>query len=107
MSLGAHTVVFGRRPPKDAYGDPGAGSPTETTVTGCYVQPATSAERTDLRDTVTTGLVAYIPGTPDVVATDYVRWNGAVYAVDGEPDRWDDASGRPHHLEVKLRRVEG
>lgn len=112
MRLGAHTVVVVRRTRKDVYGDPGAGAAAETTVRGCYVQPPTTSahivtEQTDLRDTVTIVLIVYMPPGSDVVATDRIRWNGTEYNVADDPARWDDANGRPHHLEVKLRRVEG
>jgi hypothetical protein len=105
--LGAHTVTVIRPPAKDPYGDPLPGTGTETTVMGCYVQPRDSTEFTDARDTTVTDLLAFIPPGTDILATDQVRWNGALYQVNEDPARWDDIDGVPHHLEVTLRRVEG
>ena len=111
--LGSHVVTIVRPAGKDAFGDPLAGS-TETVVTGCFVQPRSAAsgqsastEQTDLRDTVITGLVAFMPPTADVRATDKIRWLGDLYQVEGDPSRWPDVRARNHHIEVVLRRVEG
>ncbi|MCO6011417.1 hypothetical protein NE236_41355 [Actinoallomurus purpureus] len=106
MKLGSHTVTVVRPAGQDPLGDPLPGS-AETTVGGCFVQPRTSTEATDLRDTVITGLIAFLPPGTDVRATDKIRFNGVLYAVDGDPDAWDVLSGRAHHVEVALRRVEG
>lgn len=106
MRLGGHTLTIVRAAGKDPLGDPLPGS-TETTVTGCFVQPRTSTEATGLRDTVITGLIAFMPAGAAVLATDRIRWNGDLYAVDGDPADWDDINGKPHHHEVPLRRVEG
>lgn len=107
MRLGSHTLTVVRDAGKDPLGDPLPGGATETTVTGCFVQPRSSTEQTDMRDTVTTGLVAFMPAGTDVLATDRIRWGGALYAVDGDPAAWEELNGNAHHLEVLLRRVEG
>jgi hypothetical protein len=111
--LGDHTVTIVRPPALDPYGDPLPGAAVETTVSGCFVQsrgagqPGASSELTDQRDTVITGMLVFMPSGTDVEPTDRVRWNGDLYAVEGEPDRWDDIRGNAHHIEVQLRRVEG
>ena len=106
MRLGGHTVTIVRSAGKDPLGDPLPGD-TETTVSGCFVQPRSSGELTDMRDTVITGLVVFLPTGTVITATDRIRWDGVLYAVDGEPAAWDEISGKQHHLEVALRRVEG
>jgi hypothetical protein len=105
--LGGHTITRIRPPERDKNGDPVPGSGSEVDIGGCSVQPRQSTEATDLRNTVTTGLVAFVPAGADIAATDRIRWNGTVYAVDGEPAAWDDLNGAPDHVEVALRRVEG
>ncbi|MCW2870890.1 hypothetical protein [Actinacidiphila oryziradicis] len=104
--LGGHVVTIVRPAGKDAFGDPLAGA-VETDVAGCFVQPRTSSERTDMQDQVITGAVVFMAAGTDVLATDKVRFNGVVYQVDGEPRRWDDKRGNRHHLEVDLKLVEG
>ncbi|MCW2904923.1 MAG: hypothetical protein JWO67_7188 [Streptosporangiaceae bacterium] len=104
--LGGHTVTVVRPAGKDRFGDPLSGV-IETDVAGCYVQPRTSTEQTDQRDTVITGLIVFMPPTADVLATDKVRWLGGLYQVDGDPARWADVHARSHHIQVALRRVEG
>ena len=107
VRLGGHTITIVRPPARDGFGDPVSGAAVETTVPGCFVQPRTSGEQTDLRDQVVTGLIAFLPAGVDVTATDRVRYAGALYQVDGDPSRWSDGHGSEHHLEVALRHVEG
>lgn len=107
VRLGGHTVTIIRPAGRDPFsGDPLTGA-TETIVIGCFVQPRTSSEQTDLRDQTITGLIAYLPADVDIVATDRVRYGDGVFQVDGDPARWSDGRGAEHHLEVTLRRVEG
>lgn len=105
--LGAHTITVIRPPARDKNGDPVPGSGTQVDVDGCSVQPRQSTEATDLRNTVTTGLIAFIPPGVEVKATDRIVHKGVTYAVDGEPADWDDLEAVPSHLEVALKRVEG
>lgn len=105
--LGGHTATIVRPVGYDQHGDPLPGDPTETTVTGSSMQPAGSAEDTDGRDTVNSRWTWFAPPGTDLRATDRVRWRGHMYEVDGDPQPWDDDRGRPHHLEVQLRRVTG
>lgn len=66
-----------------------------------------STELTGGRDTVITGLIAYIPAGADIHATDRIIWRDVTYAVDGDPAAWDDLDGTADHIEVQLRRVTG
>lgn len=107
MRLGSHSVTIVRPIGQDAHGDPLPGDPTEDEVSGCSVQPSSSVELTDGRDTVVSLWDAFLPAGTDVRATDQVRWNGQLYEVDGDPAPWDDDLGRAHHIEVRLRHVTG
>jgi hypothetical protein len=78
------------------------GTDTETDVTGCSVQPTSGSELTDSGELVVTNLTAYLPPGTDVLATDRVRWLGAVYAVNGPPALWHDQTGTPSHVQVQL-----
>lgn len=105
--LGGHTITVVRPAERGPDGDPLPGTGSEVDVEGCSVQPRTSNEATDARDTVISGLIAYVPASADIRATDRIIWRGDTYAVDGDPGCWDDLTGTPDHLEVPLRRVTG
>jgi len=105
--LGGHTVTVVRPVGKDRHGDSLPGDPSETTVSGASVQPASTQEELDSRDTVIAQWVCFMPPGTDITATDQVRFRGDLYDVDGDPQPWDDELGRPHHIEVQLRRVTG
>lgn len=105
--LGYHIITVVRPPERGPNGDPLPGSGSTVDVDGCFVQPRTSTEATDGRDTVITGLIAYVPAGVDIRATDRIVFRGVPYAVDGDPGYWDDMTGSPDHAEVPLRRVTG
>lgn len=105
--LGDQTITVVRPPKRGKNGDPLPGTGSEFDIEGCSVQPRQSTEATDLRDTVTTGLVVFAPGRPDILETDRIRYRGNLYAVDGEPAFWDELDGEPEHAEVQLKRVKG
>jgi hypothetical protein len=107
MSLGSQTVTLVVEPGRDRFGDIIPGSGSETTVNGCMVQPDTTNEVTDGRDTITTSLRAWLPAGTVVAATAKVRYDGTLYSVDGEPSRWIDFEGVEDHVELRLRIVEG
>jgi hypothetical protein len=107
-AIGAQTITILRPPGRDLFGDPLPDPPAEIEVAGCSVQPDHSREdATGGRDTVTTTLTAWLPPGTDICSTDQVRHDGRVYAVDGAPARWVDLSGREHHVQVRLRVIEG
>jgi hypothetical protein len=107
VRLGGHTISVVRPAGRDPFSGDWLSGATETTVRGCFVQPRSSDEQTDLRDQVVTGVIAFLPAGVDIAATDRVRYAGRTYQVDGDPARWDDAHGVEHHLEVVLREVTG
>ncbi|RDG37960.1 hypothetical protein [Streptomyces corynorhini] len=104
--FGAHTITILRPPPADQFGDP-TGPPAEREVSGAFMQPVTTTERLDGRDTVVSGWQVFLPPSTDIRATDQVRWRDDLYEVDGDPQPQDDLAGRTRHLEVRLRRVTG
>lgn len=105
--LGRHTAMILRGRGTDAHGDPLPGDPDEFEVTGTSMQPASSTEVIDAGDQVISLWDWFVPPNTDVRATDQVRFRGDLYDVDGDPQPLDDERGRPHHLEVRLRRVTG
>ena len=107
MILGEHTITVVRPPKPGPNGDPLPGTGSSTDVDGCSVQPRVSTEDTAGRDTVISGLIAYVPAGADITATDTIEFRDVVYAVDGDPGYWDDLTATPDHIEVPLRRVSG
>lgn len=105
--LGGDTITVVRPPERDGNGDPLPGTGSRVDVDGCSVQPRQSTEATDLRNTVITGLIAFVPAGADIRATDRIEWRGETYAVDGDPADWRDLGGVQDHIEVALRRVTG
>ncbi len=85
---------------------------TETTVTGCMVEPYPLAEKLnveDMRDRefVRTALRVYAPKTTDVVYTDRVLFNGILYKLFGDGNDWFHLDGTKNHVAFIIRRSHG
>ncbi|WP_431881573.1 phage head completion protein [Micromonospora chalcea] len=93
----------------DGYGNeaPDWANPTRVDVTGCRLQPIPAEDYVLDREAVTTRWRLFAPPGIDLRATDRVEHNGAVYDVDGDPQRWPSPTGRLNHVEALLRRTEG
>jgi hypothetical protein len=104
--LGSDTVTILRGRTRDNFGNLQGGD-TGTDVTGCSVQPASSSELTDRGELTVANLTLYLPAGTDILATDRVRWNGQVYAVNGPPNRWNDETGTEDHVQAQLLLREG
>ena len=75
----------------------------EHEVTGCSVQPASSATAwTDQRQPVTYDAVLYAPPGADVEDGDRIVYAGATYAVDGAPMPWASPTGAIDHVQANL-----
>jgi hypothetical protein len=106
VTLGPVTATIVRPPARDWQGDR-AGSATETDIDGCSWQPGASSETLAGGDTVITSGTVFMPGNPDIQATDQVRVSGVLYAVAGTPAAWQDDVGAPVHTEAQLRLTGG
>lgn len=80
--------------------------PTETTITGCSVQPAGSDE-TDSRQNVAVRLTVYMPPGSPVTAWSRIRYQGGDYHVDGHPDVWKSPTGSVSHMVARLTQWKG
>lgn len=81
---------------------------TETSVSGCSVQPAATSLSQDGRVLgIEDGWTAYVPPGTDVKEGDRVRWNGELYAINGAPRAWTSPTGRVAHIALNLRRWSG
>lgn len=105
--LGPHSIDVlrvGESSGKDDYGNDTAGADVEFTVTGCSVQPGAGGEFDDQREATTTLFTVWAPLDPRVFDTDRIRYDGTVYAVDGQVARWDFTPG---HQVIRLKAVSG
>lgn len=109
--LGRDTVTGITRTdgPRDAKGIP-TRVESSFSISNCSLQPMSTAEIVGATDMVVSmwRLIAPANGpAAQLTPTSAVQHNGISYEVDGEPEPWRDAHGRPHHIEVTLRRPEG
>lgn len=105
MILGSHTITVLRAPlVEDDYGNETRDwtAATQSTVSGCSVQPVTGIEVTVARDTIVSRWQLWAPDGTDLVATDRVEFDGAAYEVDGEVQRWNFPPAS--HITALLRR---
>jgi hypothetical protein len=107
-------VLHAGSPEQDEYGNDIPSPPTEQTVHGCAVWPGTAAsdraskELVGERNSVTYGLVVFLPAGVVITPADQVIVRGALYEVDGEPGAWRSyLTGTVAGTQVSLRRVEG
>lgn len=106
--FGQQTVTGVRR----TWGAPDAlGVPTRidtpVEITGCSVQPLSTAEQLSDVDQVTTRWKLYAPASAMLTVTDAVIVNGLTYEIDGDPQTWSDQCGMPSYTECLLRRATG
>lgn len=106
MKLGSHTITRLRATERQSdYGNTTEldwTTPARTDIDGCSVQPASSDEFTIDRDSFTTRLIAYVPSSAELRASDRVEWQGITYDIDGDVLRWD--FGALSHIVINLRR---
>lgn len=68
------------------------------------VQPMTNDEDVVDQNRTVTRWRLFLDPTADVTATDRIEWDGDVYEVDGDIERWK-RRGRLHHLQAVLMKV--
>ena len=76
----------------------------------CMIRPV-QGEETEVdgrrRSTVVTRWMLFAPLDADITAHDRVRWSGAVYKIDAEPQPVTTHSPFLDHLETQFTKVEG
>jgi hypothetical protein len=71
------------------------------------VDPGASDEVLQNRDGTLIQWTVYLDGSPDVLSTDRVQYNGHTYAIDGEPAGWNSPIDILDHRVLLLKRWEG
>lgn len=85
-------------------------TPADVVTPGCSVQRATDMESVGDEDLTISKWRAFCPPTTAVLAlkaTDGAIYNGITYEIFGDPERWTDRRGIPHHVTVILRKARG
>ncbi len=67
------------------------------------VQPVSTTEDTDSRQTTVQRWQLRAPSAADLVSSDRIRWRGLVLEVDGDVEVWDPTRPRRGHLACLLR----
>lgn len=104
--LGGDILTIIPRPGRDRFGDPAPGAPPFD-VEGCNLQDQSSEETDRGERQVVVDARAFLPSGTPVSSRDQVRHGTDVYEVHGRPAHHRDLDGNPHHVEVRLRSVEG
>lgn len=82
--------------------------PTETTVNGCSMQPASTSLSLDGRVLgITDGWTAYLPPGTDVKDGDRVKFNNETFEIDGAPRVWTSPTGAVSAIQLNLKRWSG
>jgi hypothetical protein len=103
--LGAQTFTR-ERYPVDTEGEYDFdATPDSLVVRGCSIQPITGTETLQGREARRIAWTAWAPPGHDVRATDFARFNGQLYRVAGEPQRWEQ--GALAHDVILFERWEG
>jgi len=72
-------------------------------VGGCNVQPVSSSVSwNDPAQAVTVRARLFAPPSADIQAGDRITYNGAQYAIDGNPHAWKSPTGAVDHIECAL-----
>ncbi|MBL3808517.1 hypothetical protein ACFWFV_14060 [Streptomyces diastaticus] len=116
MSFGWHrdTIVRVRAPmATDPYGNPRRdwANAERTPMPGWRVQPVQGARQTAAETIPREGLERsrrlFGPISADIESTDRIEWQGEVWVIDGDVDRWRGPTGRLAHTELLMQRMEG
>ncbi|BEL07827.1 hypothetical protein Q0Z83_060180 [Actinoplanes sichuanensis] len=79
-------------------------SSTDDAAYPADVQPLATDEQVVDEQRTTTRWRLILPATADVIASDRIAWDGDVYEIDGDVQRWK-RRGVVHHLEAVLLTV--
>ena len=81
---------------------------SETTITGCSVQPSSTSLSQDGRILgISESFTLYMPADADVKEGDRIEYGSNTYVVSGVPRTWVSATGGLDNKQVALERWEG
>lgn len=76
-------------------------------VPRCSLQPVSTAETLGSADMTVSMWQLFAPPTVDLTSVDAIRVGTLSLEVVGDPQTWPSPGGRPHHVEVLLRKATG
>lgn len=80
----------------------------EVEIVGCSMQPAGNTLSQDGRVLgVFDGYTCYAPYNADIQAGDRIEFDGQIYEINGEPNRWRSATGSLDNMLLNLVRWSG
>lgn len=81
---------------------------TQSTISGCSVQPASTSLSQDGRVLgLSEGLTVYAPVDADIKASDRISYGGNTYTINGEPKIWTSPTGAVSTMQLQLERWSG
>lgn len=103
------TVIHDSPGGYDEFGDPVAGTTTETEIANCAVAPRYSTEPTERgRVGVIVGKTLFVPPSATIVFDDRIVIDEVTYTVEGQPGSWvQPMTGTDFGFEVALVRAVG
>lgn len=105
-----HTTITRIRPgEKESRGSviPDWDNASRLDIPECLVQPSTTSLSQDGRiQGITDGLTACCPLDSDIIAGDRIEYQGEVYTIMGDPQKWIGV-GRLEHMKLNLQRWSG
>lgn len=80
----------------------------EKDITGCSMQPAGNTLSQNNHEVgIFDGYTCYCPADADIQAGDRIRFDGQIFEINGEPNRWTSATGNLDNMLLNLVRWSG
>ena len=80
----------------------------ELEISGCSVQPAGNSLSQNGHETgIFDGYTCYAPCNADIQVGDRIEFEGQVFEINGEPNRWASATGNLNNMLLNLVRWSG
>lgn len=83
-------------------------NPATAEIVGVSLQPSETTEIVEDRQVTISAFRLYAPPTADILATDRIEYQGTVYEVAAQPQKWPDpfVPDAIDHIEVALRQID-
>lgn len=80
----------------------------EKDITGCSMQPAGNTLSQNNHEVgIFDGYTCYAPANADIQVGDRIRFDGQIFEINGEPNRWTSATGNLDNMLLNLVRWSG
>lgn len=80
----------------------------ELEIPGCSMQPAGNSLSMNGHDVgIFDGYTCYAPYNADIQAGDRIEFDGQIFEINGEPNKWTSATGKLNNMLLNLVRWSG